>query len=275
MARVLAFVLGLLLAGCTQAVLPNPGGAAPAVSTPASASPVAAPVAVLAVGDCTGPIDLTGASISSVTATPCVLPHYYEVHATIPITGEIYPGAIILADQAETACSPSFVDYIGVEPEYSRYSSAYLVPDETAWDVPANRAITCLAGDADGGLEGSAKGDSTIFPEVGQCTGPQDVPALDVEILDCDLEHSYEVFADKEVTGKKAPTKAEVDKLFSSVCVAGFKKYVGIDTGKSKYEVTYFMAGEDVWDKVGDHRIVCSAGSPEGGIKDTLKNAKK
>lgn len=275
MKRVLAMALMLLLSGCTSVVQQPLGSAIPVATTPASETPSPEPVAALTVGDCTGPIDLTGGSISSITAVSCALPHAYEVHTTVPLAGEVYPGATLLADQAETTCSPSFVDYIGAEPEYSRYGSAYLVPDEAAWDVPANRTITCLAGDPDGGLVGSAKGDSTIFPAVGECTGPQDVPALEVEIMDCASTHSYEVFAEKEVTGKKAPTKAEVDKLFNSVCVAGFKKFVGVDAGKSKYEVTYFIAGEAVWDKVGDHRIVCSAGSPDGKIKGSLKGTKK
>ncbi len=272
-------VVALLLTGCSQPAAPTaPAGSAPAslpASTPAATPASSEPVAALSVGDCTGPVDLSGGSISSLEAVPCAQPHYYEVHATVPITGELHPGAAALATQADTACSPSFVTYIGVEPEYSRYGSAYLVPDEAAWDVPANRVITCLAGSAEGGFVGSAKGDATIFPEVGQCTGPQNVPALEVQIIDCAAEHSYEVFAATEVKGAKAPTKAEEDKLFNSVCVAGFKKFVGVDAGKSVYEVTYFLAGENVWDKVGDHRIVCSAGSPKGGIKGSLKGEKK
>lgn len=276
LARAGSLVLaGLVLAGCAQPAAPSvpPPGLTPSapVTTPASA----APVATLTVGECTGPVDLSGGSISSLEAVPCQEPHNYEVHATVPIPGEVHPGAAALATQAETACSPSFVAYIGVAPEYSRYGSAYLVPDEAAWELPANRVITCLAGSAEGGFTGTAKGDSTIFPSLGQCTGPQNVPALEVQVLDCASEHSYEVFAVAEVKGKQAPTKAEEDKLFSSVCVAGFKKFVGIDAGKSAYEVTYFLAGENVWDKVGDHRIVCSAGSPKGGIKGSLKGAKK
>jgi len=39
--------------------------------------------------------------------------------------------------------------------------------------------------------------------------------------------------------------------------------------------VTYFIAGADVWKKVADHRIVCSAGSLEGGIKGSLEGVKK
>lgn len=270
----LGLALVLALAGCTAPAQP-PAVPTGVTSSAASPSPSPAPVAVLTVGDCTGPVDLTGASISNLPAIPCSQPHYYEVHAIIPLTGEAYPGAYQLADRAAAECAPSFVAYVGVEPEYGRYGSAYLVPDEAAWALPENRAITCLVGSPEGGLVGSAEGDYLVFPKIGECTGPQDVPALEVEIIDCSLPHHYEVYATKRIDTLAAPAKAELDKLFNSVCQAGFKDFVGIDPGKSKYEVTYFLAGADVWTKVADHRIVCSAGSPDGGIKGSLEGAKK
>jgi len=268
--------LVLCLSGCTPAG-PGPGGT-PGPVTSAAASPTPTtpePVTVLGVGDCTGPIDLSGASITSLPAVPCGEAHYYEVHATFGLSGDSFPGTDTLADQAAAQCAPSFVDYVGVKPEYSRYASAYIAPDEAAWAVPENRVITCLVGLADGGLVGSAKGDYLIFPRTGQCTGPQNVPALEVQIIDCAKPHSYEVIATKKVNSAAAPTKSELGKLFASVCRAGFKDFVGIDVGRSKYEVTYFIAGADVWKKVADHRMVCSAGSPDGGIKGSLKGVKK
>lgn len=274
-----AIVWLFALAGCTAAPPIAPPGTGVSSSATASGQPSATPsvaaVAVLDVGDCTGSVDLTGVSISNLPTVPCSQVHSYEVHARIPIVGEAYPGADALGEDAKTQCSPSFVDYVGVQPQYSRYASAYLVPDETAWAVPEDRVITCLVGSSDGGLTGSAKGDYLVFPERGVCTGPQDVAALDVTVVDCASAHHYEVFADQQVTSKKAPTDKEVDKLFTDVCVAGFKKFVGIDVGKSTYEITYFIAGSDVWTKVADHRIVCSAGSPDGGIKGSLKGVKK
>jgi hypothetical protein len=270
--RLLALGLALALAGCTPTgpvSVPSPGTESPVAASSAQ------PVAALTVGDCTGPVDLTGASISSLPAIPCDQAHYYEVHASLPLTGEAFPGTETLAEQAASACGPSFIDYVGVAPEYGRYTSAYIAPDEAAWAVPENRVITCLVGSAEGGLFGSAKGDYLVFPKAGQCTGPQNVPALEVEIIDCELKHSYEAFAAKEVDGKTAPDKTALDKLFASVCLAGFKDFVGIDVGKSKYEVAYFIAASEVWTKVADHRIVCSAGSPAGGIVGTLKGAMK
>jgi hypothetical protein len=267
----------LLLAGCTASAPTGsaPAGSASSASQAASASPSPAAMARLQVGDCIGDIDLSGAAINDVASVPCSRAHSWEVDATVPVPGETYPGASVLAASAKSSCATNFTSYVGVEQQYSRYSSAYLTGDEGAWTVPENRVITCLVGSADGGLVGSAKGDTLIFPEKGQCTGRQDVAAQSVKVIDCKASHYYEVFASKELTGKTAPTRAEEQKLFTSVCQAGFKSFVGVAVGKSKYEVAYFLPGADIWTKVADHRIVCSAGSPQGGIKGSLKGVNK
>lgn len=267
-------VLGLVVAGCTTPVAPSPPATTVATAS-ASPSPSAPAAAQLQVGDCTGDVDLTGASIAGVEPVPCTGPHSYEVHARVPVTGEAFPGVDALATRAKADCSASFTAYVGVEQPYSRFSSAFLAADEAAWAVPEYRVITCLLGSADGGLVGSARGDTRVFPEKGDCTGPQDVAAGSVEVVDCATDHHYEVFAAREVTGTKAPTAAEEQKLVASVCQAGFTRFVGVAVGKSKYELAYFLAGADIWDKVADHRIVCSAGSPSGGITGSLKGVKK
>jgi hypothetical protein len=276
----LGLALALLAAGCAPGTpTPAPGTPSAVASTPSitpgPTTPSVPPVAALAVGECTGDVDLSGASMTGVPSVPCTQPHYYEVHGVVPVPGDAYPGAEALSAQAKTACTASFTGYVGVEAAYSRYTSAYLGPDEAAWAAPTNRVITCLVGSADGGLVGSAKGDTLIFPKTGQCTGPQDVAAQALRLLDCAAAHYYEVFATEDVPGKDAPTTGEEQKLFATVCQEGFKKFVGVDVGKSAYEATYFLAAADIWARVADHRIVCSAGSPNGGIKGSLKGVKK
>lgn len=267
-----------LLAGCAPGVTPSTGPAASSSVSDTSATTGASvppEPATVDVGDCTGPLNLSGASMAGVQVIGCGKPHYYEAYATFPLTDAEHPGADALSALATKQCAAAFEEFVGVAPEYSRYTSAYLAPDEAAWPLLEERRLTCLAGSPDGGLVGSAKGDSTIFPEKGQCTGPQDVPALDVEILDCKSPHHYEVYAQKSIDAKKAPTGKALDALIDSVCVAGFKKFVGVAATKSRYEYVYFIAPTELWQKVGDHRIVCSAGSVKGGIKGTLKGAKK
>ncbi|MGC3995100.1 MAG: septum formation family protein [Propionicimonas sp.] len=266
-----ALLGALLLAGCTASV----DATSPAGSSPSAATPSASAISHLEVGDCTGELDLSGAQISDVPTVACTSGHHWEVHAVVDVAGDTYPGADALTAQADTACAASFEAYVGVEPAYSRFTSAYLTGDENAWAAPENRVITCLAGSEDNELTASAKGDTLVFPVKGQCTGPQDVAAQSVEIIDCAAKHYYEVYAVKQVDSKKAPTAEEEQKLYTSVCLAGFKSFVGLDVGASKYEIAYFLAGEDIWTKVADHRIVCSAGSPTGGVKGSLKGVKK
>lgn len=273
-----------LLTGCAPSATPSTGPVAS--SSPAdSSSPVDSSAtpgpsvppepATVDVGDCTGSLNLSGASMAEVEVIGCEKPHYYEAYATVPLTDADYPGTDALSALATKRCAAAFKEFVGVAPEYSRYTYAYLAPDEAAWPLLAERRLTCLAGSPEGGLVGSAKGDSTLFPTKGQCTGPQDVPALEVEILDCKSPHHYEVYAQKSIDAKKAPTGKALDALIDSVCVAGFKKFVGVAATKSRYEYVYFIAAPELWQKVADHRIVCSAGSIKGGIKGTLKGAKK
>lgn len=271
----LAALLLAAVTGCTP--VGGSGGTSTAPgATPASASASPTPEAArVAVGDCTGPLSLDGASMTDVQPIACDQPHYYEAFATVPLTMAEHPGADELTKLAGTKCGAAFTKFVGVAPEYSRYTTAYLAPDASAWTVLAERALTCLVGSADGGLVGSAKGDVAIFPRKGQCTGPQDVPPLELTILDCKTSHHYEVYAEKKVDSSKAPTGKALDKLVESVCVAGFKSFVGRDAARSKYEYLYLIAPGSLWSKVADHRIVCSVGLAKGGIKGTLKGAKK
>lgn len=263
----------LAFAGCTPAAETNVP--APASSDSPSATPTPSPapvVSTLAVGDCTGPV--TPGSID-VTTAACSSAHYWEVFALVPLSTQVFPDGDLLESTAKQGCLKEFSRYVGVEPSFSRYSVVYLVPDQAAWEDPAQRRIVCLAGSQQGGLTASAKGDDALFPEVGECTGPQDVPVLEVAVLDCDNRHEYEVYADKEIKSKKAPSDTELQKLLKDVCIAEFEDFVGVPLAKSKYEYSYFIASADVWKKVADHRLVCSAGNPKGGIEGSLKGAKK
>ncbi len=267
----------LALAGCTSTAEPHLPASASSETPAASATPTPTPtptpvVSTLSVGDCTGPV--TPGS-TDVTTTACSSAHYWEVFALVPLNTQVFPDGDLLASTAKEGCLAAFTKYVGVEPSFSRYSAVYLVPDQAAWQDPGQRRIVCLAGSQQGGLKGSAKGDDALFPEVGECTGPQDVPVLEVAVIDCDSKHDYEVYADKQIKTKKAPSDSELQKLLKDVCIAEFEDFVGVPVSKSKYEYSYFIAGSDVWKKVADHRLVCSVGSPKGGIEGSLKGVEK
>ena len=262
-------LVGVLLAGCASPPPP------PAPSTPVTQT-TPTPVFAIAAGDCLGVLDFKAPdALLQVAAVPCKTPHAWQVASILDLNETQYPGAETLKAEAITQCARAFKAFIGVEVDYSRYSSAYLAPDGPAWTNPEDRKIVCLAGDPDGNLTRSIKGDAAIFPQVGQCTGPQNVPPAQVHILPCTEKHNYEVYAQQKITGKTPPTQAEINKLVDDVCVAQFEKFIGLPVATSSYEYTWFVADAGLWTKVADHRIVCSVGLPKGGIVGTLAGAKK
>ena len=271
--RLLApLVTGLVLAaGCSATTPP----ASPAASTPTAPATPSPPVTALTVGDCTANPEAGTGTSGPLQALPCSKPHAYEVFAILEISDAELPQPDELTARATKECLPAFTAYVGVESEYSRYSSIYLAPDATTWQDPTERRITCLAGAADGGLVGSVKSDTAIFPALGECTARQDVSPLEVVVLPCTGKHSYEVYAEKKLTSTTAPSGEALTKLVTSVCDKGFTTFVGTTAAKSKYEYTYFIADAALWPKVKDHRLVCSVGSPQGGITGSLKGAKK
>ncbi|MCL1838790.1 MAG: septum formation family protein [Propionibacteriaceae bacterium] len=267
----LLFAVGLVSAACTSA--PAATESPTFVSTP---SPTPTPWLTLNVGDCTAEIDFSvKPKAESITTVDCDSTHYFEVYGQIAVDRSVYPGESQLASIAAEKCSAEFVNYVGVAANYSRYSSVYLAPDAAGWSNKANREIWCLLGSANRELIGSAKGDFTIFPHKGQCTGPQNVSALELEIIDCDQEHYFEVYATKEIKTKTAPSSNERKRLVDEVCKAEFAKFVGTTPARSKYQYTWFLVDEENWTKIADHRLVCSVGSNKGGIKGTLKGKEK
>ena len=101
-----ALALAVLLSACAPSspvASPTPSAI---VAPTASAKPSApAPEALLKVGDCTGSVDLTGASITSLPTVPCTDPHNWEVHASLRVSGDLFPGLTALTEQAKRACS--------------------------------------------------------------------------------------------------------------------------------------------------------------------------
>jgi len=253
------------LAGCTAAPAPSPSPRSPA-STSA--------LGTLAPGDCLGPLDGGTFELADVQSTACTGAHHWEVSEVVPLTGENYPGEIDLKKQADSDCASAFTDYLGAQPGHSRYESSYLVPDENAWADPSSRRVVCLAGSTGDELSASIKGDATLFPGVGECTQSQGAGKAP-KVVPCTKPHEYEAYAAKAWTGKAAPTTSEADKLYTDVCVAEFTKFIGIDVGRSKYEIAAFIAPTDAWSKIADHRIVCTVGTPGGQSTGSLKGVKQ
>jgi hypothetical protein len=236
-----------------------------------SANNFSAALTSLTAGACTGPLQSLNEPAAVVT---CDQTHSWEVTAIVPLTDAEYPGDDALRATAQKECAAAFTSYVGVEPSYSVFTSTYLAPSSKLWSEAANRQLVCLAGSSAGDLNTSLKGTAASLPNVGQCTGASP-NGFDVDLIACTQPHNYEIYAEKAWKGKKAPTSAEFDALYASVCVAGFTEFVGIDAGKSTYEIRKLMVPDAAWSKVTDHRLVCAAGSATEQVTGSLKDAKK
>ncbi len=262
---VLIVALVLATAGCAT----QPLGGVPTSASPSSTSVLA----TLQVGDCTEAIELADAS--DLGTTDCAKTHAWEVAAVVPLSGDSYPGEDAVRQVANTECATAFADYVGVEPRFSPFGVTFLGPNQARWSDAGSRAVVCLVGTSAGGLTGSLKGSHYSFPTVGQCVGQPVAGSYALDLFACDQPHFYEVYAAKKIAGKKPPTTSEFNKLYSSVCVTGFKDFVGIAAGKSKYEILYFVVPDAEWSALKDHRLVCAAGSPSGEVSGSLQGVKK
>jgi hypothetical protein len=259
----------LALAGCTT-VPPGVSTSAPTASPSPSAT---SPLTTLTIGSCTGALTDGGEPPDAVTTVPCTQAHEWEVAAVVPLTASEYPGEEGLRTLAASECTKAFADYVGVEATASPYDVTFVGPSETHWSNPDARKLVCLVGTKVGGLKTSLKNHPIVFAETGQCLGEPASGSTSYPLVDCADKHLYEVYASS--TFKSVPTTAQFDKAYASVCVAGFKKFVGVDLGKSKYEIQYFVLPDKLWKSYSDHRLVCSVGSPSGGITGSLKGVKK
>jgi hypothetical protein len=197
------------------------------------------------------------------------------VAAVVPLTSATYPGEDELSSLGTSACARAFRSYVGVDVAASPYSATYVAPSEGYWTIPEARELVCLAGSEAGGLTKSLKDHPVVFPETGQCLGEPAADSANYPLVACAKEHLYEVYASSRLTGSERPTDTEIDKAYASVCLAGFAKFVGVKLARSKYEIQYFVLPDELWKKYSDHRLVCSVGSPSGGITGSLKGAKK
>lgn len=260
---VLTAVTALLLAGC----------AATGSTTPSTSGNGTSPLGALTVGQCTDAIDAQ--RVPSFSVIDCDAPHAWEVATVVPASGDAYPGEPALRQLADTSCASALSDYVGVDAVNTPFAVTFLAPNAAHWADPANRKVACLVGADAGGITGSLKGTGYSFPTKGQCFATPPADSFNLDLVRCSEAHAYEVYATKKLSGKTAPTTAEFDKAYTDVCVKGFKDFVGVDVGKSSYEILHSILPETQWTKLTDHRLVCSAGSPSGGITGTLKDAKK
>ena len=101
---------------------------------------------------------------------------------------------------------------------------------------------------------------------------------LEVVVVDCSKAHTYEVIAQTTFSDdiKDFPKQQARDSLGQGFCLGeDFTKYVGIESGKTSYQVEYLTPGEGTWAQ-GDRKITCvvTQGN-KSEVKGSAKGSKK
>jgi len=120
--------------------------------------------------------------------------------------------------------------------------------------------------------------------EVGQCYNTVskdsggDQAIGEVVVVDCSKAHTYEVIAQTTFSDdiKDFPKQQARDSLGQGFCLGeDFTKYIGIESGKTSYQVEYLTPGEGTWAQ-GDRKITCvvTQGN-KSEVKGSAKGSKK
>ena len=103
-------------------------------------------------------------------------------------------------------------------------------------------------------------------------------PVGEVTVVDCAKTHTYEVVAQTTFPDDvdKLPNEGAVKSLGEGFCQGeDFTKYVGVDAGKSSYQIEYLSPSEDTWAK-GDRHVTCVvAQGDKSEVKGSAKDSKK
>ena len=112
-------------------------------------------------------------------------------------------------------------------------------------------------------------------PQVGDCynkdtTGSQ---IGDVEVVDCNIPHQYEVYNNYEITLSTLPDEDTMSSEATTACSSTFQEYVGISYNQSQYKASYLYPTSGSWAQ-GDRTITCTITTSDGSlITGSLKGA--
>lgn len=110
---------------------------------------------------------------------------------------------------------------------------------------------------------------------VGDCYS--NLPGLDVEIVSCQARHDGEVFAVLEdPDGDEAPFDADRVATWARGQCQGplFTQYVGVSSGKSRYEVFYYSPDSGAW-VAGDRRVTCFLSEGDTRARGSARGTKR
>lgn len=103
-------------------------------------------------------------------------------------------------------------------------------------------------------------------------------PVGEVTVVDCAEAHTYEVIAQTNFPDdvNELPNEDSIKSLGEGFCQGeDFTKYVGVEAGKSSYQIEYLSPSQDTWAK-GDRLVTCVvAQGDKSEVKGSAKDSKK
>lgn len=113
---------------------------------------------------------------------------------------------------------------------------------------------------------------------VGDCLMDQSTPIaadlVDIPLIDCELPHESEVYAEIKLEGTGFPGVDEITNTAIASCMAEFARFVGIDHASSTLDFGYYYPTPSSW-AVGDRTIFCVVVDPGVLTEGTLEGSRR
>ena len=113
--------------------------------------------------------------------------------------------------------------------------------------------------------------------EVGDCYNAPEIEYLgttvsDVDVVDCNEPHRYELFAVEQMTDSSYPGESQAAEMANDYCISRFESFVGMDYDSSIYFVFSAFPLSESWSE-GDRSIQCAVGLDSGTKVGSARNS--
>ena len=125
-------------------------------------------------------------------------------------------------------------------------------------------------------LLGGCRGASAFDLDVGECFNqPESGSAVgEVELVECDEPHDFEVFHLVDVEDGEFPGESAVNEFADVACAAAFEGYVGRDYQSSGLYVSYLHPTAASWAE-GDREVVCLLRMDNGQLSGSMRGSER
>lgn len=103
-----------------------------------------------------------------------------------------------------------------------------------------------------------ATGTAITDVAVGDCfDDPADAVIESLEMIDCDLPHDNEVFANLTIEQSVFPGDNVLQAFAVDACLPAFEAYVGVSYTQSDLDYTFLIPTVDTWNTVAERTVTC------------------